>query len=119
MTCRGAPGRVLAMPKSKPTPQARALAEALRVARKAARLAATEVADKLAWSQSTISRIETGVHAASAEEVSLSGPRWFLSRSEHRPTRGLRTLPSRCWARRDLPLTSTKRCCAARSAGRE
>ncbi|EME60373.1 helix-turn-helix domain-containing protein [Amycolatopsis decaplanina] len=58
------------MPKPKPTPQARALAEGLRVARKAARLAATEVADKLAWSQSTISRIETGVRAASAEEVS-------------------------------------------------
>ncbi|ONF66384.1 helix-turn-helix domain-containing protein [Amycolatopsis keratiniphila] len=58
------------MPKPKPNPQARALAEALRVARKAARLAATEVADKLAWSQSTISRIETGLRAASAEEVS-------------------------------------------------
>ncbi|WP_255431223.1 helix-turn-helix transcriptional regulator [Amycolatopsis sp. WAC 01376] len=33
-------------------------------------MAATEVADKLAWSQSTISRIETAVRAASAEEVS-------------------------------------------------
>ncbi len=30
----------------------------------------TEVADKLAWSQSTISRIETGLRPASAEEVS-------------------------------------------------
>ncbi|MBB5854672.1 helix-turn-helix transcriptional regulator [Amycolatopsis umgeniensis] len=30
----------------------------------------TEVADKLAWSQSTISRLETGVRAASIEEVS-------------------------------------------------
>ncbi|MEU3623394.1 helix-turn-helix domain-containing protein [Amycolatopsis coloradensis] len=30
----------------------------------------TEVADKLAWSQPTISRIETGVRLASAEEVS-------------------------------------------------
>lgn len=30
----------------------------------------TEVADKLDWSQSTISRIETGVRSASAEEVS-------------------------------------------------
>jgi transcriptional regulator with XRE-family HTH domain len=30
----------------------------------------TEVADKLAWSQSTISRLETGVRAASTEEVS-------------------------------------------------
>ncbi|MBE1581405.1 helix-turn-helix domain-containing protein [Amycolatopsis roodepoortensis] len=54
----------------KPTPQARALADGLRAARKAVRLAATEVADKLAWSQSTISRIETGLRAASAEEVS-------------------------------------------------
>ncbi|MFD5249086.1 helix-turn-helix domain-containing protein [Amycolatopsis sp. NPDC058340] len=58
------------MPKPKPTPQARTLAEALRVARKATKLAATEVADKLAWSQSTISRIETCLRAASAEEVS-------------------------------------------------
>ncbi|MFI0800425.1 Helix-turn-helix domain-containing protein [Amycolatopsis lurida] len=58
------------MPKPRPAPHARALADGLRVARKAARLAATEVADKLAWSQSTISRIETGTRAASAEEVS-------------------------------------------------
>lgn len=58
------------MPKPNPTPQARGLAEGLRVARKASSLAMTEVADKLAWSQSTISRIETGVRAASAEEVS-------------------------------------------------
>jgi len=70
MTCRGASGTVLAMPKPKPTPQARALAEGLRDARRAAGLAATEVADRLAWSQSTISRIETGARAASAEEVS-------------------------------------------------
>ncbi|MFC3449772.1 helix-turn-helix domain-containing protein [Amycolatopsis speibonae] len=58
------------MPKPKPTPQARALAEGLRDARRAAGLAATEVADKLAWSQPTISRIETGARPASAEEVS-------------------------------------------------
>ncbi|WP_340684856.1 helix-turn-helix transcriptional regulator [Amycolatopsis coloradensis] len=90
------------MPKPRPTPQARALADGLRAARKAARLAATEVADKLAWSQSTISRIETGVRAASAEEVSAllavyqitgerreallslsrdSGPWWFANAS--------------------------------------
>ncbi|WP_410650036.1 helix-turn-helix domain-containing protein [Amycolatopsis sp. cmx-4-54] len=101
MTCSGAPGRVLATPKPRPTPQARALADGLRAARKAARLAATEVADKLAWSQSTISRIETGLRAASAEEVSAllavyqvtgewreallslsrdSGPWWFRRR---------------------------------------
>ncbi|WP_410656710.1 helix-turn-helix domain-containing protein [Amycolatopsis sp. lyj-112] len=58
------------MPKPKPTPQARGLAEGLRDARRASRLAMTEVADKLAWSQSTISRIETGARAASGEEVS-------------------------------------------------
>ncbi|MEV6905631.1 helix-turn-helix transcriptional regulator [Amycolatopsis sp. NPDC051071] len=58
------------MPRPKPTPRARALAEGLRVERRAARLAMTEVADKLAWSQSTISRIETGVRPPSAEEVS-------------------------------------------------
>ncbi|RSN59384.1 transcriptional regulator [Amycolatopsis sp. WAC 04182] len=81
------------MPKPRPTPQARALADGLRVARKAARLAATEVADKLAWSQSTISRIETGLRAASAEEVSAllslardSGPWWFADVSFQRET---------------------------------
>lgn len=105
MTCPRAPGRVFAMPK--PTPQARALADGLRAARKATRLAATEVADKLAWSQSTISRIETGVRAASAEEVSAllavyqvtgerreallslsrdSGPWWFADLSFQRET---------------------------------
>ncbi len=81
------------MPKPKPAPQARALAEALRVARKAARLAATEVADKLAWSQSTISRIETGLRAASTEEVSAllslardNGPWWFADLAVQRET---------------------------------
>lgn len=136
----------------KPTPQARALADGLRAARKAVRLAATEVADKLAWSQSTISRIETGLRAASAEEVSAllavyqvtgerreallslardSGPWWFADaslqvntlaqypvRSGRLPTRGLRTRPPQCWARRDLSRISTKRRCAARSVGR-
>lgn len=58
------------MPKPKPKPRARGLAEGLRAARKASRLAMTEVADKLAWSQSTISRIETGLRTASTEEVS-------------------------------------------------
>jgi transcriptional regulator with XRE-family HTH domain len=58
------------MPKPKPKPQARGLAEGLRGARKTSRLAMTEVADKLAWSQSTISRIETAMRTASAEEVS-------------------------------------------------
>ncbi|OXM43325.1 DUF5753 domain-containing protein [Amycolatopsis alba] len=95
------------MPKQKPTPQARALAEGLRDARRAARLAATEVADKLAWSQPTISRIETGARAASAEEASAllavygvtgetrdvllslsrdSGPWWFADLSLQRKT---------------------------------
>ncbi|MFI5562102.1 helix-turn-helix domain-containing protein [Amycolatopsis japonica] len=95
------------MPKSKPIPQARALAEALRVARKTAKLAATEVADKLAWSQPTISRIETGLRAASAEEVSAllavyqvtgerreallslardNGPCWFADVASQRET---------------------------------
>ncbi|MFD6066588.1 helix-turn-helix domain-containing protein [Amycolatopsis lurida] len=95
------------MPKPRPTPQARALADGLRAARKAARLAATEVADKLAWSQSTISRIETGLRAASAEEVSAllavyqvtgerreallslardTGPWWFADVSFQRET---------------------------------
>lgn len=58
------------MPKPKPKPQARGLAEGLRIARKASKLAMVEVAEKLQWSQSTLSRIETGVRNASAEEVS-------------------------------------------------
>ncbi|AGM03122.1 Scr1 family TA system antitoxin-like transcriptional regulator [Amycolatopsis keratiniphila] len=77
----------------KPTPRARALAEALRVARKAAKLAATEVADKLVWSQSTISRIETDLRAASAEEVPAllslardNGPWWFADLAVQRET---------------------------------
>lgn len=58
------------MPKPKPKPQARGLAEGLRLARKATKLAMVEVAEKLQWSQATLSRIETGVRNASAEEVS-------------------------------------------------
>jgi transcriptional regulator with XRE-family HTH domain len=57
------------MPKSKPKPQARGLAEGLRVARRDSKLAMVEVARKLEWSQSTISRIETGLRNASVEEV--------------------------------------------------
>jgi transcriptional regulator with XRE-family HTH domain len=57
------------MPKPKPKPQARGLAEGLRDARRASKLAMIEVAEKLQWSQSTLSRIETGKRNASAEEV--------------------------------------------------
>ncbi len=73
------------MPKPKPAPLARGLAECLRVARKASRLAMTEVADKLAWSQSTLSRIETGVRSASAEEVSALLAVYQVT-GEHRET---------------------------------
>ncbi|MFD9892225.1 helix-turn-helix domain-containing protein [Amycolatopsis sp. NPDC059027] len=58
------------MPRPKPKPQARGLAEGLRNTRKACKLAMIEVAEKLGWSQSTLSRIETGLRNASAEEVS-------------------------------------------------
>jgi transcriptional regulator with XRE-family HTH domain len=58
------------MPKPKPKPQARGLADGLRGARRASKLAMVEVAEKLEWSQSTLSRIETGLRNASAEEVS-------------------------------------------------
>lgn len=57
------------MPKPKPKPQARGLAEGLRAERKATKLALVEVADKLGWSQSTVSRVETGKRPASPEEV--------------------------------------------------
>lgn len=57
------------MPKQKPKPQARGLAEGLRVARRDSKLAMVEVAEKLGWSQSTLSRIETGKRNASPEEV--------------------------------------------------
>lgn len=57
------------MPKQKPKPQARGLAEGLRIARKVSKFAMVEVAEKLEWSQSTISRIETGKRNASVEEV--------------------------------------------------
>jgi transcriptional regulator with XRE-family HTH domain len=57
------------VPKPKPKPQARGLAEGLRNARKTTKLAMVEVADKLGWSQSTVSRIETGRRNATAEEV--------------------------------------------------
>ncbi len=73
------------MPKPKPVPLARGLAEGLRAARKASRLAMTEVADKLAWSQSTLSRIETGVRSASAEEVSALLAVYQVT-GEHRDT---------------------------------
>ncbi|GAB3479730.1 helix-turn-helix domain-containing protein [Amycolatopsis cihanbeyliensis] len=58
------------MPKQKPKPQARGLAEGLRAARKECKLAMIEVVEKLDWSQSTLSRIETGLRNASVEEVS-------------------------------------------------
>lgn len=54
---------------STPKPQARSLAEGLRAERKATKLAMVEVAAKLGWSQSTISRIETGRRNATAEDV--------------------------------------------------
>lgn len=57
------------MSSPKPKPQARGLAEALRAARKSCKLTMLEVADKLDWSQSTVSRVETGKRNASAEEV--------------------------------------------------
>jgi transcriptional regulator with XRE-family HTH domain len=58
------------MPRTKPKPQARGLAEGLRFERRACKLAMVEVAEKLGWSESTLSRIETGLRNASAEEVS-------------------------------------------------
>ncbi|GAA4539770.1 helix-turn-helix domain-containing protein [Amycolatopsis samaneae] len=58
------------MPRQKSKPQAQGLAEGLRNARRACKLAMVEVAEKLGWSQSTLSRIETGLRNASPEEVS-------------------------------------------------
>ena len=58
------------MPRPKPKPQARGLAEGLRFERRACKLAMVEVAEKLGWSESTLSRIETGLRNASTEEVS-------------------------------------------------
>lgn len=58
------------MPRPKPKPQARGLAEGLRNARRETKLALIEVAQKLEWSQSTLSRIENGKRNASVEEVS-------------------------------------------------
>ena len=58
------------MPRTKPKPQARGLAEGLRFERRSCKLAMIEVANKLGWSESTLSRIETGLRNASAEEVS-------------------------------------------------
>ena len=58
------------MPRQKPKPQARGLAEGLRFERHACKLAMIEVVNKLGWSESTLSRIETGLRNAAAEEVS-------------------------------------------------
>jgi transcriptional regulator with XRE-family HTH domain len=58
------------MPKPRPKPQARGLAAGLRLHRKASGLSSTQVGDKLGWSQSLVSRIETGRRNVSAEEVS-------------------------------------------------
>ncbi|PWW64454.1 helix-turn-helix domain-containing protein [Actinokineospora spheciospongiae] len=57
------------MPKPRPKPQARGLATGLRAARKATDLTSTAVGTQLGWSQSTVSRIETGKRNASPDEV--------------------------------------------------
>ncbi|MBE1499093.1 transcriptional regulator with XRE-family HTH domain [Amycolatopsis lexingtonensis] len=57
------------MPRSKPKPRARGLAEGLRAERRACKLAMVEVAAKLGWSEATLSRMETGLRNASSEEV--------------------------------------------------
>ncbi|MGX7827632.1 helix-turn-helix domain-containing protein [Actinokineospora sp. 24-640] len=57
------------MPKSRPKPQARGLAAGLRAARKATGLTTTAIAEKLGWSQSVVSRTETGKRHTSPEEV--------------------------------------------------
>ncbi|WP_163509402.1 helix-turn-helix domain-containing protein [Fodinicola acaciae] len=57
------------MPKQRPRPQARGLAARLLEMRKATGLSSTEVAAKLGWSQSTVSRIETGKRVVKPEEV--------------------------------------------------
>ena len=57
------------MPKPRPKPQARGLATGLRAARKATDLTSTAVGAQLGWSQSTVSRIETGKRNASPDEV--------------------------------------------------
>jgi transcriptional regulator with XRE-family HTH domain len=58
------------MPKPKPKPQARGLAAGLRAARKETKQTIMEVIAQLGWSQSMLSRIETGKRNASPEEVS-------------------------------------------------
>jgi transcriptional regulator with XRE-family HTH domain len=58
------------MPKRKPKPQVRGLAAGLRAKRKETMLSSVEVAERLGWSQSTISRIETGRRNVSPDEVS-------------------------------------------------
>ncbi|GLZ39239.1 helix-turn-helix transcriptional regulator [Actinokineospora sp. NBRC 105648] len=57
------------MPKPRQKPQARGLAAGLRAARRVTPLSAMDVSAKLGWSQSTISRIETGKRNAAPEEV--------------------------------------------------
>jgi len=57
------------VPKPRPKPQARGLATGLRAARKATDLTSTAVGAQLGWSQSTVSRIETGKRNASPDEV--------------------------------------------------
>lgn len=57
------------MPKPRPKPQARGLAAGLRSARKASGLTTTAIAEKLGWSQSLVSRAETGKRHTAPEEV--------------------------------------------------
>jgi transcriptional regulator with XRE-family HTH domain len=57
------------MSKQRPRPQARGLSARLLAMRKATGLSSIEVAAKLGWSQSTISRIETGKRTVTPEEV--------------------------------------------------
>lgn len=58
------------MSKPRPRPQARGLAARLLALRKESGLSSQQVADRLQWSQSTVSRIETGKRTVTPEEVS-------------------------------------------------
>ncbi|WP_046471919.1 helix-turn-helix domain-containing protein [Allosalinactinospora lopnorensis] len=58
------------MPRPRPRPQARGLAVKLRQYRTQARMSMAQVAQRLDWSQPTLSRIEAGKRPVTPEEVS-------------------------------------------------